>query len=116
MRILLMCGIALAALGSSANAVTMKEKGAPSTNGMCGGFPGIACSDKEWCDYPENAACGIGDVQGKCMPRPEVCVQIYLPVCGCNNESYSNSCVAAAAGVDVAYVGLCRGHGAGDVK
>jgi Kazal-type serine protease inhibitor domain len=78
---------------------------------VCGGFPGYLCSNTEWCDYPDNAACGIGDQIGKCRPRPEFCTEIYLPVCGCNGKTYSNACQAAADGVDAAYAGTCRKDG-----
>ena len=90
-------------------AVTMKEKGPAAVGGKCGGFIGAVCGNKEWCDYPANAVCGIGDQQGTCKPRPEICIAIYLPVCGCDDVTYSNACVAASEGVDVAYSGRCRG-------
>lgn len=76
--------------------------------GICGGIAGYTCSNNEWCDYPEASACGVGDQIGKCAPRPEVCTDEFIPVCGCNGQTYSNSCQAKAAGYDVAYVGGCR--------
>ena len=91
------------------HALEMIQKGPAAVGGKCGGFTGAVCGDKEWCDYPANAVCGIADVQGVCRPRPEICTSEYLPVCGCNDVTYSNACVAAANGTDVAYAGRCRG-------
>ncbi|MBT8452450.1 MAG: hypothetical protein KJO40_10825 [Deltaproteobacteria bacterium] len=40
--------------------------------------------------------------------EPEVfCTDIYLPVCGVDDETYGNACEAERAGVDVAYDGEC---------
>ena len=75
---------------------------------VCGGFAGFVCRANQWCDFPQNAACGVGDQLGTCRPRPDFCTREYMPVCGCNGETYSNACQAAAAGFDVAYVGACR--------
>jgi Kazal-type serine protease inhibitor-like protein len=75
---------------------------------VCGGFAGYVCGDSQWCDFPEGSTCGIADQFGKCQPRPEVCTTQYMPVCGCDGNTYSNACQAAAAGFDVAYAGACR--------
>jgi hypothetical protein len=36
-----------------------------------------------------------------------VCTMEYAPVCGCNDVTYSNECVANCAGVDVVSQGEC---------
>ena len=37
------------------------------------------------------------------------CIEIYQPVCGCNNETYSNSCYAERDGVTSWSEGECSG-------
>ena len=47
-------------------------------------------------------SCGDGEgVLGDCYVSPDpdaVCIEIYEPVCACNNIVYSNSCEAKKAG------------------
>ncbi len=50
--------------------------------------------------------CGAGGA-GVCKVRPGICTSLYAPVCGCDNKTYSNACVAAAAGQSVLYSGPC---------
>lgn len=35
------------------------------------------------------------------------CYQIYQPVCGCNNKTYSNDCEANARGIKIIAQGEC---------
>jgi len=80
----------------------------PPPGGECGGFLGLTCSDGEYCDYPADVpACGAADHLGTCRPRPEACIEIYAPVCGCDGVEYPNGCYANAAGVDVYADGTC---------
>jgi hypothetical protein len=50
---------------------------------------------------------GQCDGPGVCRNRPDYCITIFDPVCGCNGQTYGNACEAAAAGVNVAYKGSC---------
>ena len=60
-------------------------------------------SKKQYC------AKAVGDCKGKgsCTARPNVCPLFVKPVCGCNGKTYSNSCFAAVAGVNVKSEGAC---------
>ena len=78
-------------------------------NGMFCGVRGVPdCAGDQYCDFPDDA-CGAADGPGVCRDRPEACIQIFDPVCGCDGSDYGNACVAASAGVDVAREGECDG-------
>ena len=74
-----------------------------------GGFGGDAngCGPNEFCNYTLEAMCGAADASGTCAPVPEVCPDNVDPVCGCDNQTYSNACMANAAGTSVLSQGAC---------
>ena len=36
-----------------------------------------------------------------------VCIELYEPVCGCNNITYSNACIAESWGINQFSKGAC---------
>lgn len=47
--------------------------------------------------------CEKDDDQSSCLKEPSspdvACIEIYEPVCGCNDMTYSNTCYATVSGV-----------------
>jgi hypothetical protein len=74
---------------------------------FCGGLLGLSCEAGEFCDFAIEASCGAADQTGVCRLPPEVCADIFNPVCGCDGETYPNACNANAAGTAVASEGAC---------
>jgi hypothetical protein len=73
--------------------------------------PGLRCDEdsdcrgrNRYCKTPMGKCGGYGF----CATRSRFCMEIFKPVCGCDGETYSNSCEAAASGVSVAHEGACE--------
>ena len=73
---------------------------------VCGGIVGIPCDDGELCDLPAGE-CHGADLQGVCVVAPKMCTADWVPVCGCDGQTYSNDCTRRAAGIQKAHDGPC---------
>lgn len=69
---------------------------------------GVACNAGEFCDFPFGT-CGVG-AQGVCTRIPDspcICTDEVNPFCGCDGQTYNNSCAALCSGVPLLHAGPC---------
>lgn len=78
------------------------------TGAVCGTRGVPECPANMFCSHQPGADCGEADAPGHCAERPQMCAEIYKPVCGCDGKTYGNSCAAAAAAVGVRAEGECK--------
>ena len=98
LHLMMMTAVGVISLAGVADAAKQGQR--------CGGIVGIQCDAGLWCQMP-SGQCGVADGAGTCVKAPEICNQIFLPVCGCNGMTYSNDCVRQAAKVSKAHDGKC---------
>jgi len=77
------------------------------TGEACGGIAAVQCPAGFYCQQEPGQCLEVIDGAGTCQPQPEMCTREYLPVCGCDGQTYGNACDAAANGVSIAIEGEC---------
>lgn len=86
---------------------------APRLGGPCAGESNSECGDGAFCEHTtqeftvEDDNCSEGNQGVRAIPRS--CPDNYVPVCGCDSVTYSNSCEADLAGVAIRSGGHCPG-------
>jgi hypothetical protein len=80
---------------------------APQPDGGRGCTTDTECPATQYCS---GIGCGTA---GTCLTRPVDCPDAGEPVCGCDDVTYENSCLAEAAGVRAAASGSCGAIDAG---
>ncbi|MBK8171869.1 MAG: hypothetical protein IPK60_16180 [Sandaracinaceae bacterium] len=80
---------------------------------QCGGIEGTRCREGQFCEHSMDAdfgACGGPSgprAPGICRDVPDACAEIFSPVCGCDGNTYSNTCDAASNSVSIEHEGEC---------
>ncbi len=58
-------------------------------------------------ENPIDLKSGVDLITEHFEPEEIACIQIFDPVCGIDGTTYSNSCFAGVAGVQIDHEGLC---------
>jgi hypothetical protein len=74
---------------------------------VCGGIAALPCGPADFCELPAGE-CQSADLQGQCKAIPQVCPELYAPVCACDGTTYSNDCERQQKGAQKAHDGQCE--------
>jgi hypothetical protein len=93
--------------GSGGAAGDEGDAGTAGEDMRCGTRGGVTCAAGEFCNFEPDVECGATDAGGQCEALPDVCDDIYQPVCGCDNRTHASACTTHRDGVSVKHDGLC---------
>jgi hypothetical protein len=74
---------------------------------LCDGPLHLSCAAGQYCNAIAAGRCPGPRQFGMCAAQPQLCTELFDPVCGCDGKTYPNACHAGAAGVAVAHDGAC---------
>jgi hypothetical protein len=101
----------VAGCGSSSTGAPTEDSVAQADEALrarhCDGPLRLSCQDGQYCNAIRAGQCPGPRRFGVCSDQPQICPDIFQPVCGCDGQTYPNSCNAAAAGVAVVHTGAC---------
>src|SRR5581483_2635812 len=104
-------GAVLTGCGSSDGAAespqVAESEGALRARRLCDGPLQLSCGTGQYCNSIATGHCPGPRQFGMCAVKPQVCTDLFAPVCGCDDHTYPNACNAAVAGVAVAHDGAC---------
>ena len=104
-------GNACAARAAGASIDFKGECDTPDPTQTCGTRGAAACPSSQVCIYEQSANCGRTDLPGTCQEPSQICPAVVIPVCGCDGNTYNNTCEAHGAGVSVDFEGPCQTQG-----
>ncbi len=100
-------GNACAAQMAGMSVTRAGECGDGSAGEPCGGLSS-SCDGGLYCNYAIETQCGGEGQAGVCTPMGSGCTKELNEVCGCDEKTYGNPCMAGAAGVSVAHQGAFK--------
>ncbi len=65
------------------------------------------CLATQYCHLGQGCVAS-GAKMGTCAPRPQLCPEVLVPVCGCDGQDYDSPCQAHGQGTNVAHAGPCE--------
>ena len=69
----------------------------------------LDCDEDGFCKLDSGVCNNESTIQsGFCVKKPEACIFVDEPICGCDGETYMHECAAHSEGISVAYEGSCE--------
>jgi hypothetical protein len=66
------------------------------------------CVGGAYCAFDKTDQCGTNGERGSCKLQPAACIDLPMPICGCDAQNYDNPCRAALKAISVAHEGPCQ--------